>query len=217
MHLPKPTEGGDFTPVPEGTLPATCYRFVDLGTQAGEYMGAPKVARKVMLSWEITDPETKMDDGKPFTISSRFTWSMHEKSTLRKTLESWRGKKFEDADFGQGGFDVKKLLGVGCFLSIIHTAKGDKTYSNISGVMKLPTGFPAAKPENELVYFSLDPAEFDRDVLNSFSENLQTIIKSSPEYAAISKPSSPHDFVPPQFEGASVGMDDIPFAPEWRG
>lgn len=211
MHLPKPTEGGDFVPVPEGTLPAACYRFIDLGTQNGEYMGAPKVARKVMLSWEITDPDTKMDDGKPFTISSRFTWSMHEKSTLRKTLESWRGKKFEEADFGEGGFDVKKLLGVGCFLSIIHTTKGDKTYSNISSVVKLPTGFPPAKPENALVYFSLDPTEFDREVFNSFSDNLQTIIKSSPEYQALIKPASSHDYVAPSFDGGSVGMDDIPF------
>lgn len=211
MHLPKPTEGGDFTPVPEGTFPATCYRFVDLGTQAGEYMGAPKIARKVMLSWEITDPETRMDDGKPFTISSRFTWSMHEKSTLRKTLENWRGKKFEDADFGEGGFDVRKLLGAGCFLSVIHTTKGDKVYSNISGVVKLPKGLMAVTPENPLVYFSLDPEEFDRDVLNSFSENLQNIIKASPEYQAIGRPNSAHDYVPPQFESASVGMDDVPF------
>jgi hypothetical protein len=211
MHLPKPTEGGDFTPVPEGTFPAVCYRFVDLGTQAGEYMGAPKVARKVMISWEITDPETKMDDGKPFTISSRFTWSMHEKAALRKTLESWRGKRFEDADFGQGGFDVKKLLGTGCFLSIIHTAKADKTYSNISGVMKLPKEYPAATLQNETVYFSLQPDEFDREVFNSFSENLQGIIKASPEYQALSRASSPHDYVPPSFESASVGMDDIPF------
>lgn len=211
MHLPKPTEGGDFAPVPEGTLPATCYRFVDLGTQAGEYMGAPKSARKIMLSWEITDPDTKMEDGKPFTISSRFTWSMHEKSTLRKTLESWRGKKFEESDYGQGGFDVKKLLGVGCFLSIIHTDKSGKTYSNISSVVKLPAGFPPAKPQNELVYFSLEPAEFDRDVFNSFSDNLQSIIKASPEYQALSKPASAHEYVPPQFEGGAVGMDDIPF------
>jgi hypothetical protein len=211
MHLPKPTEGGDFTPVPEGTFPATCYRFIDLGTQAGEYMGAPKIARKVMLSWEITDPETRVEDGKPFTISSRFTWSMHEKSTLRKTLENWRGKKFEESDFGPGGFDTRKLLGAGCFLSVIHTTKGDKLYSNISGVVKLPKGLTATQPENPLVYFSLDPEEFDRDVLNSFSENLQNIIKASPEYQAIGRPSSAHDYVPPQFESASIGMDDIPF------
>jgi hypothetical protein len=211
MHLPKPTEGGDFTPVPEGTLPAACYRFVDLGTQAGEYMGAPKIARKIMLSWEITDPETRMEDGKPFTISSRFTWSMHEKSTLRKTLESWRGRKFEDSDFGPGGFDVRKLLGAGCFLSIIHTTKADKVYSNISAVMKLPKDFPAPKPENPLVYFSLEPDEFDRDVLNSFSENLQNIIKASPEYQAIGKANSPHDYIPPNFDGAPVGMEEIPF------
>jgi hypothetical protein len=138
---------------------------------------------------------------------------MHEKSTLRKTLESWRGKKFEDADFGPGGFDVRKLLGVGCFLSIIHTTKNDKTYSNISAVMKLPKDFPTATPENALTYFSLDPDEFDRDVFNGFSEGLQNIIKASPEYQALSRPATQHDYVPPQFEQGDPGFSDadIPF------
>lgn len=212
MHLPKPTEGGDFTPTPEGTHPATCYRFIDLGTQAGEYMGAPKIARKVMLSWEITDSELRMDDGKPFTISSRYTWSMHEKATLRKTLESWRGKKFEDADFGIGGFDTRKLLGAGCYLSVIHTKKDDKTYSNISSIMKLPKGIAVTPAENPLVYFSLDPDEFDREVFNGFSENLQNIIKASPEYQAIGKPRTAADeYVPPNFEQGDPGFSDIPF------
>jgi hypothetical protein len=214
MHLPKPTEGGDFTPVPEGTHPATCYRFIDLGTQAGEYMGAPKIARKVMLSWEITDGELRTSDGKPMTISSRYTWSMHEKSTLRKTLESWRGKKFEDADFGEGGFDVRKLLGAGCYLSVIHSVKQDRTYSNISSIMKLPKGVVAAETVNPLLYFSLEPGEFDRTVFNTFSENLQTIIKASPEYRAVSQPaSSGGDYIPPHFEPGDPGFsdNDIPF------
>lgn len=209
MHLPKPTEGGDFTPVPEGTHPATCYRFIDLGTQAGEYMGAPKIARKVMLSWEITDPELLTEEGKPFTISSRYTWSMHEKASLRKMLEAWRGKKFEDSDFGEGGFDVRKLLGAGCLLSVVHTTKQDKTYSNISGVMKLPKGMTAVPPINPTVYFSLDA--FDRDVFGRLSEGLQNIIKASPEYQAIGRPAQhPADYVAPQFEGEPAG-DDIPF------
>lgn len=213
MHLPKPSEGGDFTPPPEGTHPATCYRFIDLGTQAGEYMGAPKVARKVMLGWELTDSELRTDDGRPFTISSRYTWSMHEKSTLRKTLESWRGKKFEDADFGEGGFDVRKLLGAGCYLSIIHAAKNDKTYANISSIMKLPKGVVAAAAENPLVYFSLEADEFDRDTFLTFGENLQTIIKGSPEYAALSKPKQSQDYHAPHFEQGDPGFnaEDIPF------
>jgi hypothetical protein len=214
MHLPKPSEGGDFTPTPEGTHPATCYRFIDLGTQAGEYMGAPKIARKVMLSWEITDPELRMDDGKPFTISSRYTWSMHEKATLRKTLESWRGKKFEDGDFGPGGFDTKKLLGAGCYLSVIQTKKDDKTYSNISSIMKLPKGVAVTPAESPLVYFSLDADEFDREVFNTFSENLQNIIKASPEYQALGKPHAADDYVPPHFEAGDPGFHpdaDIPF------
>lgn len=208
MHLPKPSEGGDFTPPPEGTFPATCFRFIDLGSQMSSFNGENKIQHKIMLSWEITDPDTKMDDGRPFIISSRFTWSMHEKSTLRKTLESWRGKKFEDADFGPGGFDTHKLLGAGCFLSVIHATKDGKTFGNIAGVVKLPHGLAPVATQNAGVYLSLDPSEFDREVFNGLSDGLQELIKKSPEYAALSRPVSQDDY--PESHG-EVGMDDIPF------
>src|SRR5688572_9522594 len=123
MHLPKPTEGGDFTPPPAGAFPAICHRFIDLGTQTSNFNGETKHQRKVMLSWEVADEQERMEDGRPYTISQRFTWSMHEKATLRKTLESWRGKAFEDSDFGPGGFDTRKLIGQPCMLSIIHVDK----------------------------------------------------------------------------------------------
>src|SRR5688572_17810697 len=100
-YLPQPSEGGNYTPPPPGTHPAICYRFIDLGTQTSSFPGnngQPKQTRKVMISWEITDPELRMEDGKPFSISSRYTWSMHEKATLRKTLESWRGAPFINSD-----------------------------------------------------------------------------------------------------------------------
>lgn len=203
MHLPKPTEGGDFAPVPEGTFPATCFRFIDLGTQMNTFEGN-KLQRKIMLSWEITDPDTLMTDGRPFTISSRFTWSTHEKATLRKTLESWRGKKFEDADFGQGGFDTHKLLGVGCFLSIVHAVKDGKTFANIAGVVKLPNGLSATPPQNPMVYLSLEPDEFDRDVFNGLSDGLRDVIMKSPEYGVLMMPKQQHD--------DAIGMDERPFA-----
>lgn len=212
MHLPQPTEGGSFTPPPAGTHPAICYRFVDLGTQTTNFNGDIKTAHKVMLSWEITDQDLRTDDGQPFTISSRYTWSMHEKATLRKTLEGWRGVPFADSDFGPGGFNVQKLLGAGCLLSVLPAERDGKTYSNISAVMKLPKGMSAGVCINPYVYFTLDPEEFDREIFNSFSDKLQDTIKASPQYQALSRPSAPADFVPPNFgDGSEVGMNDIPF------
>ena len=210
MHLPMPTEGGDFAPPPAGTFAAICYRFIDLGTQTSTFNNETKRARKVMLSWELTDPDERMEDGRPWTISQRYTWSMHEKATLRKTLESWRGKTFEDGDFGPGGFDVRKLLGAPCMLTLIHADKGDKTYTNISGVSKMPKGLAAGDLVNEQVYFSLD--DFKAETLGKLSDSLQTTIKSSPEYQALGKPQN-NGYVAPHFESGDPGYsdNDIPF------
>lgn len=182
MYLPTPSEGGNFTPPPSGTFPAICFRLIDLGTQETIYQGEKKHQHKIMLSWEIADPETKMEDGRPFTISQRYTLSMHEKATLRKHLESWRGKTFVESDFGPGGFDMKNILGKPCFLPIVHTTKGENTYANISGVMSIPRSYPIGQAVNELVYLSLEPDRFDSATLAKLSEKLQETIRSSPEY-----------------------------------
>lgn len=211
MFLPKPSEGGDFTPPPAGVFPAICYRFIDLGTQTSNFQGQIKHQRKIMLSWEITDTDEKMDDGRPFTISQRFTWSMHEKAGLRKTLESWRGKAFEDSDFGEGGFDAKNLVGAPCMLSITRVEKEGKTFSNISAVTKLPKGLAAGELTNEKVYFSLE--NYDSATFSKLSEGLQTIIKASPEYQALGKPQSDNGYHAPHFEPGDPGIsdEDIPF------
>src|SRR6478735_3792609 len=101
-RLPSPS--GNFTPPPAGTFPAICYRILDLGTQHGSYKGKPRVAHKILISWEIKDDEAVMEDGRPMSIHQNYTWSMNEKAALRKDLESWRGKRFTEADFGENGF-----------------------------------------------------------------------------------------------------------------
>lgn len=211
MYLPKPSEGGNFSPVPAGTYPAICYRVIDLGTQTTTYNGERKSAHKVMLSWEITDPETKMEDGRPFVISERYTWSMHEKATLRKALEGWRGTPFKDEDFGEGGFNIKKLLGVGCLLSVLHREKDGKTFANISAIMKLPKGMNAGTLTNEFVYIALVPELFDRAEFAKLSDSLQDTIKASPEYQDLMAPRhEPADYAP-EYMGSDFAEDAIPF------
>lgn len=186
MRLPKPTEGGDFTPVPAGTWPAICYRVIDLGTQQTTYAGEVQEKHQVMLSWELKDDECVMRDGPkagmPMTMHQTYTWSMHEKSNLRKTLEGWRGKKFSDADFGEGGFDVRKLLGVPCLLSVIHNEKGDKVYANVAGVTKPPKGMQVGTLVNPTVFIALELEEFDREAFSALPDRIKDKIMDSPEY-----------------------------------
>lgn len=181
MYVPKPSEN-NFENPPPGTFMAICYRVIDLGTQDTTYKGQAKKQHKILISWEL--PDEKMSDGRPFTISSRYTWSMSEKAALRKDLESWRGKPFTDADFGEGGFDIAKIVGAPCILTIVHT-DGEKTYANVKGVAALMKGMVAPALTNEKVFLGLDEENWNAEAFHKLSENIQNTIKQSPEYRAL--------------------------------
>lgn len=208
MQIPKPSEGGEFVLTPAGTFIATCYRFLDLGTQMTDYNGQQKTAHKILLSWEIADE--LMDDGRPFTISKRYTWSMHEKATLRKDLEAWRGKSFGPDDFeGPNAFNTKKLIGAACMLTITHTEKQGKTYANIASVGKLLKGVKPPPLVNPTVYLSLEPEGWDASIYGGLSDGLKSTIAASPEYREIMQNAYRHDDM-----GLHPGVDpeqDIPF------
>lgn len=207
MEMPRRNDT-EFESPPEGSHLAVCYRVIDLGTQQQEWQGTVKHYRKILVSWEL--PEAKMDDGRPFAISQRYTFSSSEKARLRKDLESWRGRAFKESDFGPGGFDIKNILAKGCYLSIVHAEKNDRTYANISALMSLPKGIKAPDLENEPVYFSLEPDRFDKTVLDGLSDGLQSTIKSSPEYKELVNGSQQE---PPEANGSMAEElnDEIPF------
>lgn len=181
MHIPKPTEGGDFElPPAGGPYMATCYRFLDLGTQHSEAYN--KTAHKVLIGWELIDEQDSQ--GRPFLIAKRYTWSMHEKAALRKDLEAWRGRPFIEADFGPGGFTTKRLLGQGCQIMIEHSPSqtGDRTYANIAAIMALPKGATAQRTVTPHEYLTLDASEFDLAVFAALGDGLRKVIENSPEY-----------------------------------
>jgi hypothetical protein len=179
MYLPAPTES-DFKPVPDGTHLGICYRVIDLGTQSTTFNGEAKQAHKVLLTWEL--PQELMDDGRPYMISQSYTWSMHEKATLRKSLEAWRGMAFTERDFGPNGFDIKNVLGKACTLSVVHTSKNGNTYANISSIGKVMKGIAVPERVNPLVYLWLVPERWDAKVFSELSANLQAKIMASPQY-----------------------------------
>lgn len=177
MHMPENT-GGDFQSCPAGNHVAVCYRVLDLGTQKSDFQGQVSMKRKVLITWEI--PDELMDDGRPFSVSKKYTFSSHEKATFRKDLESWRGVPFQDSDFGPGGFDIKNLLGKGCMLNVIHEEKGDKTYTNIASIARMPKGMNAPAPVNAITYFTLEKPDWA--IYDALSQGLRDQIAKSPEY-----------------------------------
>lgn len=204
MFIPKPNETTDFVPPPAGTHLAVCYRFIDLGTQETEYQGQKKHQRKVLMGWEL--PDELMEDGKPFVIQQRYTWSMSDKAKLRADLESWRGRAFEEKDFGT--FNIKNVLGKPCVLTIVHTVKNGKTYANIAAVGKPMKGMNSPQPVNPIQYFSLE--DFDATVYATLSQGLQAVVAKSPEFQKLT--NGHHDEgEPEQRPGEHDDGLDIPF------
>ena len=203
MRLP---EESSFTPPPAGAHTAVCVAFIDMGTQPSFYEdGRP--AHKVRISWEIDE---MMDDGRPFTVSKTYTWSMNDRATLRSHLESWRGRPFRKEDFGASGFDTKKLLGVPCTLTIQHKDVNGQLRASVAGVAPLMKGVKAFTPHNKLTYLSLSEDGFNPDVFKDLGEKTREAIAGSPEYAALTSAKNGADKYSDGDHSADLD-DEIPF------
>jgi hypothetical protein len=205
-YLP-PETGGDFELPPEGNHLAVCYRVIDIGTQRNEYQGEVKHQRQVIVSWELAHEHMK--DGRPFSVHKFYTWSMHEKANLRHDLEAWRGKPFDPkVDFGPSGFNIKKLLGAGCMVQVVHTASGKSKITTVASLPKDATGKRMVAPlaVNPLVFFDLDERPLDEATLGTLSESLKKKIMASPEYQDAVRGA------PPAGNASGGDLDDeIPF------
>ena len=177
---------GAYTPPEAGTFPARCCALIDLGTQTSTFEGETKAARKILVSFEITDSDNRRDDGSPHIVSKRFTASLHPKAGLRKFLEAWRGRPFTAEELK--AFDLKTLLGIPCLLGIVHQEKGDRVYANLSSCMKLPKGFAAAPGAEPLVSFDLDAPDWQ--AFAGLSSRMQAQIAESPEFAKANPPKT---------------------------
>lgn len=197
--------GGDFEQAPAGTHIGRCVRLIDLGTQFGEYQGKPTSARKVVVTWEL--PNALMTEGeyagKPFLVGKWYTASIGEKANLRKDLVNWRGREFTEEELK--GFDIKKLLGVPCMLSLTPNEKGKV---RVTGIMKLPPGTQCQGQINPAIYFSLERDEFNQSVFDGLSEYWQTEIKKSPEWGDLQGKPGPVKQSSSKFEDME---SDIPF------
>lgn len=177
--MAKASSGSGGNPVSAGVHIALCTRIVDLGTQFSERFGNSQ--RKVMFTWEVPDDTVVIDgEEKPKFISKEYTLSLNEKARMRADLESWRGKKFTDADME--GFDLVAVLGAPCQLQVLHNERG---YANISSIMSIPKGMTVPEPVGEKLYFDLSD-DTCLSVMEKLPEWVRDKIKSSPEYLNLS-------------------------------
>lgn len=200
--------GGDFKRVPVGVFAARCWSMVDLGTQRVEFQGDIKFQRKVQIGWELFGEDENgealvTDDGRPMTISKRYTLSLSPKSRLRPDLEAWRGRPFTDDE--AKGFDLKALIGATCMLNITHTERNGKTYSNVASITPLPKALRATLPEigNDPRFYVITDRE--NAVFETFHDKLKETIRQAEEWHGMTARDQGGSSIPPGFD------DDIPF------
>jgi len=207
--------GGTFTPVPPGMYLARCYRIVDLGTQKSEYQGQVKNLKKFMLQFEVHGDDDEGSPlvtakGEPMSISKNFTLSLAEKATLRKDLETWRGRPFTENE--RAGFQLENLLGVWAMISVIKAlGKDQKEYTNIANINSVPKAMKANLPEgyNKCAGFYIDKP--DMELFKTFSDNLQAKIAKSPEWQARGNSTATARKPTNTGSGFDDMTDDIPF------
>lgn len=147
-------QASSFIPPPVGTFAAVCVDVVDLGMLEVSFGGKSKKQHKIRIVWQISEVR---HDNKPHQASKRYTLSLHEKASLRKDLESWRGRAFTPEELE--GFDLEKLLGVPALLNIIEDKKPGGTFANIASIMRLPKTMEAPTPRDYVRVVDRQPEE----------------------------------------------------------
>src|SRR5262245_32409913 len=146
--------GSNSNPAPAGTHPAVCVDVIDHGLVDVNYQGKTEQKHKISIVWQIAG-----EDGQLFLVRRRYTASLHEKATLRRDLESWRGRPFTDQELQ--AFDLETLLSVPCLINIIHETRNGSVYANVASVMRLPKGMIAPVPRDCLRVCERPPSQTD--------------------------------------------------------
>lgn len=111
----------------------------------GEVQTGFGVKPKVQIKWML---DTLNSEGEPYIVSAFYTASLHEKANLRKALKSILG-----ADVS-GQFDLEELLGINNQLVVETTESGEKMYTNIVAILKVPKGTQRLAIPDDFVRYS---------------------------------------------------------------
>ena len=212
------TGGKSAEPIPEGTYTAVCYGITDLGTHRNDTYD--KNEHKVLVQWEVPDVLISVEHNgemvdMPRAISRKYTMSLHEKASLRKDLEAWRGKRFTATELE--GFDISVVAGAACLMGIVHEARhdGKGVYAAIASIMALPKGAARPKPINPVVVWEIpDGSNGQFEIPSTFPTWIAEKVMESMEYSGkMPVPFSDSEPAPEHADDTSIPVDDeaLPF------
>jgi hypothetical protein len=191
---------------PEGTHIGRCYQIIDKGTTFDEKWQNRK--RKIQFMFELPMELAVFNEEKgeqPFYVKTVFNLSMGEKSSLRKFIESWFGKKMTDKQAAD--FDIFNLISMPCMLNIVHNGKEDRTYANIMSIAPMPKGMQCPPAINTAMCY--DTTEHDDMVFSLLPDFMQEDIKKSDEWLQRISQESTKWTQPQQASPFDDGADDL--------
>ena len=189
MGIYAESNSSNYKQMEPGVYPAICQMMVQIGTVPNPFhrpddSESKEMRHEVFLRWEFPTETHVFSESRgpePYTIGRTFTLSMHEKAGLRKLLESWRGKAFNDEEAKR--FDISKLLGKPCQINVVSREKNGKTYSEIGSISPLMKGSKAPDPINPQIMLSFE--DWDEGIYQSLPDWLKKRIAESEEYKAM--------------------------------
>ncbi len=167
--------------IPAGQYPAVLVAMIDIGHQETKKFQSSEYewVHKVVLAWELVGMA-----GRPVVIKD-FRLSLANKAALRKFLEGWRGKSYNDAE----DIDLSKLVGQPCLLKIAHNKSGDNTFHGVESASMPTLGgqkIDVAKPEHQPLLWSVEDNHV-RDLPEwlpyLYGKSLAERVESSREFA----------------------------------
>lgn len=198
--------GGDFAPVPAGSHVARCFGVISLGTQQSPMYAA---SFKVQLMFEVPAETIEVNGVKtPMTISKEYSLFLSEKANLRHDLQSWRGRDFTPKELE--GFEVTKVLGQPCMLSIIHKTSAKKTtYAAIASISGLPKGITCPAAFHKPISYEIDDGQ--NETFKALPEWVQKKIMACEEWNRRAEEQAPEHEPENEPEAGEAEDMQVPF------
>lgn len=168
-------------PIEAGTYPVRLVQVLDLGIQKQRpYKGEEKPpCQMISLTYEFLDEFCLDEDGEEMEDKPRWLSEDIPLRSLEADLAtSTKRCKALDPDLDSGG-DFTRLLGAPAMVTVVNRSKGDKVYTNITGLAQMSA--KQAKKAPELVNPSkfLDLDEPDLEIFRSLPNWVQEKIEAA--------------------------------------
>ena len=126
--------GGERQLVAEGSTPAVCVDFIDLGLQDGRFGLKPKVSIVFAVEETITSGEY---EGRSCLLWATCTNTSSEQGRLRPFLDDWAGERLSDEELF--GLEPDDLIGRPAVITVEHNESADgRTFANIAEIAPFP-------------------------------------------------------------------------------